>query len=582
MFKRTKKPFIVAVALFTAMLLVVSACSKGGNSSNNGSNSTETDSASSESPGATTKEPVTITLWETSPVTPEGEQTDAVAMYIKEKLGITINVVRITDEKAKVLLASGDLPDILNYGSYRDQIIKGNILLPLDELVDKYGPDIKQNMGAAMEYSRKFKSTDGKLYALPIHTAPSFSDLEQAPAPFEYPYGNLIRWDYYKELGFPEIKSSDDMLKVLDQMVKKHPQTKDGKKVYGIAMNTDWGDWPWMWSATNLQGYQRLSKTIFIDEKSNAFDAMADENGVFFKTMNYYNKAYRMGLLDPESFTQKSDEVKTKIINGQVLSWTQNWYNTEINPALQKNFGPMAKLMVVPGGFLGIRGEAAATGWGTAYGITANSKHPDRAMELLNFFASYEGVRLAASGVKGVHWDIVDGKAQFKPDYFANVKNDPDYQKKNGFGYGSLYDHLVLIDGSVINPEDDSPFDLSMATESKLLQMTEADKDYSTHYGGQYPGEAYDNATPQQSIRLYNTVTLGSLPVIPDDLKRINDKVGSTVDKQIPKLVMSKTDADFAANSKELVAELQSLGVDKLNEWYTTEYEKAKAATEGM
>jgi hypothetical protein len=46
--------------------------------------------------------------------------------------------------------------------------------------------------------------------------------------------GAVLRWDYYKD-WVSVMKNEDDLLNVIAQIVKKHPQTEDGKKVYGVG-----------------------------------------------------------------------------------------------------------------------------------------------------------------------------------------------------------------------------------------------------------------------------------------------------------------------------------------------------------
>ena len=43
--------------------------------------------------------------------------------------------------------------------------------------------------------------------------------------------GLTIRWDWYKELGYPEVKNEDDFLNVVKQIVDLHPTTENGDKV---------------------------------------------------------------------------------------------------------------------------------------------------------------------------------------------------------------------------------------------------------------------------------------------------------------------------------------------------------------
>lgn len=46
--------------------------------------------------------------------------------------------------------------------------------------------------------------------------------------------GHYLRWDLYKEAGYPKLENYDeDLLDVLEQMVALEPETADGQKTYG-------------------------------------------------------------------------------------------------------------------------------------------------------------------------------------------------------------------------------------------------------------------------------------------------------------------------------------------------------------
>ena len=52
--------------------------------------------------------------------------------------------------------------------------------------------------------------------------------------------GFYTRWDYYYELGCPEIKNMDDILTVCKQMQDNHPTSDSGKPAYAFSLFPDW------------------------------------------------------------------------------------------------------------------------------------------------------------------------------------------------------------------------------------------------------------------------------------------------------------------------------------------------------
>lgn len=53
---------------------------------------------------------------------------------------------------------------------------KSGQLIALDELIDKYAPNIKEKFASAIKYSKEFLSPDGKLYYLPVQIFQSDPD----------------------------------------------------------------------------------------------------------------------------------------------------------------------------------------------------------------------------------------------------------------------------------------------------------------------------------------------------------------------------------------------------------------------
>ena len=79
-----------------------------------------------------------------------------------------------------------------------------------DDILSDYGPYIKQNMPYALEKNANLSG--GTVYGF------GFDVARDATARQDFMYTWDLRWDLYKELGYPEIKTLDDMVDVLGQM----------------------------------------------------------------------------------------------------------------------------------------------------------------------------------------------------------------------------------------------------------------------------------------------------------------------------------------------------------------------------
>ena len=102
-----------------------------------------------------------------------------------------------------------------------------------DDILSDYGPYIKQNMPYALRKMQIFPAvlfmdSDLMLQGMRQHVRISCMTWD-------------LRWDLYKELGYPEIKTLDDMVDVLGQMKEICPTDDNGKTTYGVSLFTRLG-----------------------------------------------------------------------------------------------------------------------------------------------------------------------------------------------------------------------------------------------------------------------------------------------------------------------------------------------------
>ena len=85
-----------------------------------------------------------------------------------------------------------------------------------DDILTDYGPYIKEHMPYALEKNANLSGGTTYGYGFDVAVDPS--------ARGDIMYTWDVRWDLYKELGYPEIKNLDDMVEVLAQMkMEKQP-----------------------------------------------------------------------------------------------------------------------------------------------------------------------------------------------------------------------------------------------------------------------------------------------------------------------------------------------------------------------
>ncbi|HET6486323.1 MAG TPA: extracellular solute-binding protein, partial [Spirochaetia bacterium] len=107
-------------------------------------------------------------FWQTNYIDPSW--TDPVAKEITRRTGVTlqVSVVKSEDDDGEMnkLIAAGDLTDLIfrGGGSSKQALAKGGLVKPLDDLIEKYGPNIKKYHAGTFNAWRN--RSDGKIYSL--------------------------------------------------------------------------------------------------------------------------------------------------------------------------------------------------------------------------------------------------------------------------------------------------------------------------------------------------------------------------------------------------------------------------------
>lgn len=450
----------------------------------------------------------------------------------------------------------------------------------MDEWLENNGENIKTKIPDGLKWSKDVLG-GGQTYVLPV--AIEVTDKEN-PKKNGF-VGFFTRWDCYKELGCPEITSEDEYLDVLKQMVDAHPETEDGKKVYALSGWTDWGLWPYKISYPFSFGYENLDNNqLFSHVTGELEDMFTKEDGIFWKSLSFFNKAYRMGIMDPEAFTMKNAQYHSKVSNGEILVAADNWDTPDVAIC-----GENAGMYVLPGAFpyiAGIYPLESRLGYTTtnAICISANCKYPEKAMELLEYLNSDEGSRLVRTGIQGEDWDVVDGKPELigkrLDNFVSNNTQEKDYaDKASPQGIGK-YSWMCSI--QAVNPTADGyPNDLTNSKEYTMLSVSAADKDFSDYYGAgkaQYPGEAYVQLVEEGKMKSLdaNLITGKLMEPVSDDAVKIFSKADEYFQANIAKIITCEDEAAFEAQKQKMISDVLAMGYEKALAEVQEQFEKAK------
>ena len=234
----------------------------------------------------------------------------------EERTNIHIEFTEIPDEmkgeKTNIMLASSDLPDGFMRALSNSQVVNNydsGLFAPLDNLIDEYTPTIK---GFLEDPAVKAQLVlpDGKIYATPAG--------EMAPWTVISAYYYINR-DWTDRLGLQLPVTTDDFYNVL-KAFKDEDADGDGDKNNEIPFSFTGADN--LYLALGAFGVPCYSNQQYLYIKDGRVTYVpADPN--FKKAMEYFNKLYKEGLIDQESFSQNVNQLRAKGKNGVLGSFLQ-------------------------------------------------------------------------------------------------------------------------------------------------------------------------------------------------------------------------------------------------------------------
>jgi ABC-type glycerol-3-phosphate transport system substrate-binding protein len=490
----------------------------------------------------------------------------------REKLQIDLEFIKWQDSQALDLaIAAGDLPDVIQVGDkrYMTSLLAGDLIQPIDDYLH-LAPNLVSSSPLRLAASRKYYSRngDGKLYFM----MPFVGSEDAGKAMWN---GMVIRWDYYKELGYPPVRNEDDFLNVVAAAVARHPTTPEGKKVYGVATFSDGTLWGW-WIRAGFYGFHNITDNYSLGYSKTEPGRMdrvvsnfTDYDSPVWRDIVYYRKANKLGIFDPDSLTMKGTDLNQKASDGQIVAPNCTWYGGDLY-TIQRAADPntMAQYMVLPvEGQYNWSGAATNIGWNFYYGISRKSRNVEAVMKMYDYLSTPDGVRFASSGPQGGLWDIIDGRPKIKPEAIAMQLRGGDEWKLHG---AALWSGLYFISPNHI-ASDGGLANLWADPELYAPTMTPAERDFNSHYGVSYPAEAALNLINQGKAwdrRNMLQDLLSLMPAPPQNIQRIDAACLDIMVRAIPRLVLATDDAEFESLKAQVQRDFQNANIQTSIDWW--------------
>lgn len=511
-------------------------------------------------------EPVTLNIY-SQLCSYWGEQQGWFAQILLDKFHVKFNYILghdLEEEPQKVA-------DIIVYGSnnqYMEAVAEGRLLdWEANGLLEEHGAYILEHMPIALEHNRSL-TPEEKIFGLGMQTVPGINVCEDFFLTWD------IRWDLYKELGYPEVTDLDDLAELLANMKAICPQNEAGEEVYGLSLWPDWDKGMLMTAkcmATAFYGYDEHHMGLY-DTKTGAFHGALEEDGPYLEVLRFLNSLYCKGLLDPDSGMQTYDDVILKTADDRILFSVFDYagskaYNTSAHLAENKYMASLVPAEATPAAYgLSVYGSKHKI-----WSISADTEHAQLCMDILNWMCTPEGRLTCEYGPQGVTWDY----------------DEEGYTYLTELGKACMEDRTTILGGEYEGNFNDGCPQMNAVTWYYQAPNPEANEET-------YDYRSWKSNVPEPSCQMeqdwrdftgavsVNEYIKGqSYVVIPEvyyeatekdsELENIWKQVAECIENGSWDAVYAQSESEFKEIIDKLQAEAMDLGYDKCMAW--CEYE---------
>ncbi len=582
---------LLAVVLTTSMIL--SGCGGGGQTENaapaedsapteeaaeapesGDTESADGEEAAAQAPAVSHDEELTLEVYDVA-ANYQGLQSGWYGKILKDKFNIVLNIIAPQvsgDGEAlyQTRTASGNLGDII-------LLDNADMLECVDVgLVADMSADIQSypNLMRYWEQIEKFNKGIGDgagIWAIPTEMNTNGPTAYMAETVSSMP---RIPWDFYTELGKPELNTLDDLIQVLADMQAAHPTNEAGDKAYGMTL---WKDW----DSTSIENVNQLTKwygqevngSVLIGS-DHSITPLTDKNGAYYKMLHFFFDANQKGIVDPDSATQDwtsaNDKMKQKrtylVWNNWMLGFTNS---PEIGEKGANYMGmPIADMTV-------FQTSDYYYGSGRVFGIGSqvDDEKKARIMEFFDWLASPEGCTIQHAGDEGIIYTVNDdGTYTLTEDGYNRFTTEIMIPEELGGGNWTDGNNQVnqwIVQSYDTNPVNGESYVPDLWASYLEKNNTKTNKEWKEMYGAENEVEYLQDKGMMSPVPHINIF----LAIDTTDIGLIRSQCKTIVCDASWKAIFAADEAAFDAIWDDMCAQLEGFGWNDLVAFDTEKYQ---------
>lgn len=532
----------------------------------------EASTETAEAPTVSHDEELTLEVYDVA-TNYQGLQSGWYGKILKDKFNIVLNIIAPQ--------VSGD-----GEALYQTRSVAGNLgdIVLLDNadmlecvdvgLIADMSAEIKNypNLMRYWEQIEKFNAGIGDgIWAIPTEMNTNGPTAYMAETVSSMP---RIPWDFYSELGKPDMNTLDDLLQVLADMMEAHPTNEAGDKAYGMTL---WKDW----DGTSIENVNQLTKwygqevngSVLIGS-DHSIVPLTDKDGAYYKMLHFYFQANQMGILDPDSATQDwtsaNDKMKQKRTYLVWNNWMQGFTNSpEIGEKGANYMGmPIADITV-------FQTSDYYYGSGRVFGIGSQVDDDTKAriMEFFDWLASPEGCTIQHAGDEGIIYTVNDdGTYTLTEDGYNRFTTEIMIPEELGGGNwkdGNNQVNQWIVQSYDTNPVTGESYVPDLWASYLEKNNTKTNKEWQEKFGAKNEVEylkEHGMMSPVPSVNM-------SLAIDTTDIGLIRSQCKTIVCDSSWKAIFAADETAFEATWDDMCAQLEGFGWNDLVAFDTEKYQ---------
>lgn len=547
---------LVSIMAFSMIACGNSEGKSGGNQSTGGSTMETKDSMKIAQESLVTYEVFS------QPANYQGMQGGWYGKAIKDSLNIELNIISPNvsgggDSLYQTRSIAGNLGDIviLDYAKMKDCVESG-LVIELSQYLE--GKEYINQYKTGIDNLAEYIGVDG-IYAIPANMS-----LESA---FKVKLNNgqvneavFMPWDYYKELGMPDIKDTDVLLDVMEQMQKNHPTSDlSGGKTYGFSIFKDWDSTSMAMASriTMAYGYAPTTNFVFSSADCSRTSIITEDNGAYYNALKLLFNANQRGLVDPDSSAQDFSTMSQKVQNKEVLYVWFPWMITGFNNEHKSKgtgyaYIPVDTQKIVTDGYNPYGSD------GLCFGIGVQADDPKRIMDYFEWSCTPEGLDYYAWNIPGLTYELVNGKPVYT-EYGSTATVETTVPDE--YGGGTLNSGQCQIGASIggkfdINPITGEAYEAQLWSSTIENGRTMQDDEWSDRFG------ADDPLTYLQNKNMLEVIPGNSYMAEKEstDLENKRTQCGTAIVQASWQMVFADNETEFQNIWNNMKTELEGLG----------------------